>query len=76
MSEVYSDIKDEGLFSTGNIIIFSFLFLLILLIGKYYLINFIVYLYFANKALIAQGGYKKKKSHKSKKGQEFWSYGD
>jgi hypothetical protein len=43
---------------------------------KYIKNNTLVYLYFANKALIAKGGYKKKKSHKSKKGQEFWSYGD
>ncbi len=40
MSEVYTDIKDEGLFSTGNIIIFSFLLLLVLLISKYKIINF------------------------------------
>ena len=36
MSETYSEIKDEGFFSTGNIIIFSFLSLLILLIGIIY----------------------------------------
>jgi len=35
MSETYSDLNDEGFFSTGNIIIFSFLSLLVLLIGKY-----------------------------------------
>ena len=34
MSETYSEIKDEGFFSTGNIIIISFLSLLVLLIGK------------------------------------------
>ncbi len=36
MSETYSEIKDEGFFSTGNIIIFSFLSLLVIFIGKIY----------------------------------------
>ena len=40
MSEVYTNIKDEGLFSTGTIIIFLFLLLLDLLISKYKIINF------------------------------------
>jgi short subunit fatty acids transporter len=60
--------QDDGIFSTGNIIIFSFVILLIVLFG---------YLYFANKALIANGKLNnKKKSSKSKKRKEFWSYGD
>ena len=36
---------------------------------------FIGYLYFANKALLANS-VKQKKHHKSKKGREVWSYGD
>ena len=60
--------QDDGIFSTGNIIVFSFILLLVVLFG---------YLYFANKALIASGKFNsKKKSHKSKKGREVWSYGD
>ena len=65
MSSIPLD-EDEGFFSTKNIIIFVFLILLVVLIS---------YLYFANKALLA-GSHRTKKHNKSKKGKQYWSYGD
>ena len=64
----------EGFFTTGNIIIITFLSLLILLIGNYsflyYYVYIIDYFYFYNKDLLANS-VKHIKHHKSKMEKKF-----
>jgi hypothetical protein len=59
--------EEEEYFSTGKVILFSFLGLIVLLF---------LYLYFANRALIKSGLHNPRRPKNRKKDQEIWSYGD
>jgi hypothetical protein len=65
---------EEPFFTTNKIILFSFGGLILLLIRMIVIIINIVYLFFVNKAIADQGGYKTKKySKKSQKNKEVWN---
>jgi hypothetical protein len=68
MSQYFGIDTEDHAFNLANFIVGSLIFVIFLLLG---------YLYFANRAMIAQGQHQNKKyGKKSKKGKEIWSYGD